>query len=236
MFLIYYFSQTYNTEKAYKIYTMSNDYVIKNGVLLTTRETSYFKIGSINNNSYNISIYYKNGDTNVVIFEGDSDSLIVNSFYDNVPINSKIINKIKDNLYIKIDNKEIKLYFNEFYKNGTLIFREWEDKHDIENSIQIEINEKIPLKIKKNFECNEEVCNKTIDNINIYYVIEDGIVYLKDGKVNAQYDVINNNFDFNSNKMNFSINRGVFVCTFGDCDEYEKMYEKYFTKIIKKYI
>lgn len=235
-FLIYYFFQTYNTEKTYKIYTTSNDYIVKNGLLVTTRETSYFKLGGINDEIYDITLYYKKDDKDIIIFKGDSDLLLVNLYYEDKPVNSKAFNKIKNNLYVKVNDVEVKLYFNEFYKNKNIIFKEWEDKYDIENQVQIESNSIIPDNIKKEFNCDKDACSKLIDNIQIYYMIADNVIFVKDGDVNIQYDISRNDFDFNNEAMIFNIENGKLDCHTSSCNEYEKMYEKYFTNIIKKYI
>lgn len=236
LFLSYYFYQTYNSERTYKIYTMSGKYVIKNGMLLTTRETSYFKIGAINDKTQDIILYYKKGNEDIIIFKGDSDSLLVNLYYEKSPINSKQMKNISENLYVKINDEEVKLYFNEFHKNKKIIFNDWEDEFDIENQVQINGDSTIPKIIKKEFKCDENICNKLINDINIFYTIYNNILFLKDGDITIQYDISNDIFDFNSTEMNFNIDNGVFTCNTDNCKNYEKMYEKYFTKIIKRYI
>lgn len=235
-FLIYYFSQTYNTEKAYKIYTKSSDYVIKNGILVTTRETSYFKIGGINDKIQDIILYYKKDNENIIIFKGDSDSLLVNLYYEKTPINSKQMKDISENLYVKIDDEEVKLYFNEIYKNKKVIFNDWEDEFDVENQVEVNINKKIPKKIKEEFKCDENMCNKLINNIQIYYLISDDILYIKDGEVSIEYDILNDDFYFNNKKISFNIKNAIFDCKLNECGEYNQAYEKYYKNIIKKYI
>lgn len=235
-FLIYYFFQTYNTEKIYKIYTNSNEYVIKNGVLATTRDTSYFKIGAINEEIYEITLYYKKNSKDVIIFNGNSDSLLVNLYYGDEIVNSKNFDELKNNLYIKVNGVEMKLYFELFFKNKNLVFKEWKDKYNIENQVQSKKNTTIPEKIKKEFNCNEDACNKLLNNIQIYYVIEDNIIFLKDNKISIQYDIINDLFEFNSENMIFNIKNEKMTCYTNNCNEYKEMYKKYFINIIKKYL
>ena len=46
-FLIYYFSQTYDKTKVYKIGGSSENYTISEGLLFTTRDKTYLKLGKI---------------------------------------------------------------------------------------------------------------------------------------------------------------------------------------------
>lgn len=101
---------------------------------------------------------------------------------------------------------------------------------------QPKVNKIISKNIENEFKCDEDVCNKIVNNIKIYYVIEGNTFFLKDGEINIQYDISNDDFDFNSSEMIFNIKNGKFTCNANNCIDYEKMYEKYFIKIIKKYI
>ena len=73
LFLIYYFFQTYNTTKVYRIYGESDNYIIDNGILIITRENTYFKLGNINFSDNNIIIYSKNNGEDKIIYKGDSN-------------------------------------------------------------------------------------------------------------------------------------------------------------------
>ena len=235
-FFIYYFYQTYNTEKVYKIYTESDEYVIKNGILVTTRETSYFKIGAINDNIYDIEIYYKDNNKKVIMFKGSSDSLLVDLYHNGTLINGKTVSNISDNLYMKIDDREIKIYIKQYYKNSNLILKNTNYEYDTNNQKASSDNVEIPIKIVKNFKCDNEICIKTENDLQIYYNIEDNIIYLTEDNIYVQYDLTNDVFNFNNSTMNFSIENGNLNCSTGNCSEYDKMYEKYYVNLIKKYL
>ena len=56
-FLTYYFIQTHNTERVYKITGSSVNYEILNGVLFVTREQSYLKICGISDSIIDVELY-----------------------------------------------------------------------------------------------------------------------------------------------------------------------------------
>lgn len=236
IFLIYYFNQTYNTEKIFKINTSSENYVVENGILIITRETSYFKIGAINNEILNITIYHKKNGKNIVMFEGSSDSLITDFNGYNGFINNKNIDKIKDNLYLKINEDEVKLYLTEYYNNDDLILKTWVANPDSQNSEITKINNKIPQKIKKEFKCDKLTCTKIIDDIQVDYFTENNTIFINDKDNNVQYDITYNKLYFNNSNINFIVDNDEFICKSNSCIGYEKLYKKYYINIIKKYI
>ena len=110
-FLSYYFIQTFNTEKVYKVYGTNNNYTIKDGILMVTRENTYFKIGGINDDIYEIILIYKKDGHADELYKGSSDSILVDfNEYDGL-VNNSNINNIKDNLYIVINGEDLRILF-----------------------------------------------------------------------------------------------------------------------------
>ena len=233
LFLGYYFYQTYNTEKVYRIYSMSNNYNIKDGILIVTREKTYFKIGGINDDIFDISLIYKINGNSEELYKGSSDSVLIDfNKYDGL-INNSNIESVIDNLYIIINGEEIQLKFNEDYKNDNLIL---EDKTEIGNDNNVTTTTIFPVKVKKNFECNDMFCSKTDNCIKIDYIIDDNAFYIKDNNATIQYDISSKIFDYTSNNISFSVKDENIICNDDKCEEYEKIYNKYYTNLIKKYI
>ena len=235
LFLGYYFYQTYNTEKVYKIYGSSDNYNIKDGLLMVTRENTYFKIGGINDDIYEITLIYKKDGKVDELYKGSSDSILIDfNEYDGL-VNNSNINNIKDNLYIVINDEEIQLKFNEDYKNDNLIL---EDQEDI-GSDDFDMNhneDDIPNKIKKDFDCNEMICSMVIDDLKIDYLIDDKSFYIKEKDISIQYDINSKIFDYSSKVISFTIENDKMNCNSKSCENYNDIYNKYFNNLIKKYI
>ena len=87
----------------------------------------------------------------------DSNNVLVDYFGYNSAINLSNIKNEMDNLYIKIDNEEIKLKFVEDYKNDSLILKDEKNITEYTNTTQT--NKDIPKFIIDNFVCNNTTCN-----------------------------------------------------------------------------
>ena len=234
LFLGYYFYQTYNTEKVYRVYGSSDNYNIKDGILMVTRENTYFKIGGINDDIYEITLIYKKDGKTVELYKGSSDSVLVDfNEYDGL-VNNSNINNIKDNLYIVINGEEIQLKFNEDYKNDNQILKNQKDIGSDDDITLSDIN--IPKKVKDEFTCDDIVCTKEINNLKIDYMIEDKTFYIKDVDIRIQYDINSNIFDYSSSKISFTIKNDKLTCNSEQCKNYKELYDKYFNNLIKNYI
>ena len=236
LFLLYYFGQTYNSEKIYKVYSKSDNFVVNDGILVLTREKSYLKIGGINNQIYDIELLIIEDNNEYVLFSGSSDSILIDYSGYNSKINHNNINTIKDNLFLKIDDELVKLYILENYKNNKLIISDNTDSKSLNKTSKINDENKLLSKIKKEFKCDKEICTKIINNIKIDYSIEINIFYIKDKDVFIQYDVDQNIFDYSSKNLIYTIENGTLNCESKNCDNYLESYNKYFKKIIQKYI
>ena len=240
-FLIYYFFETHDSEKVYRVYGSSNNYILKDGLLVITREKSYLKIGSINlkdnnnNKVYDIILYYKENGEDKIIYEGDSDLVLSDMYGYSGLINCSNLNEIKDYLYIKIDEEEMKLELYEAYKNDNYILDDWEEVSD--EKVFSESNIKINMdKINKEFECDKMFCKKDTKDGLIKYDKGNNIIYLKNEKFKAQFDLNYNKFLYMSEDENFYYEKNILNCSSGNCENYKEIYDKYFTNLISNYI
>ena len=234
-FLTYYFFQTHNTEKIYRIYGMDDNYTIDNGLLVITREKAYLKIGSINNKIEDITLYYiDNGEENI-IYKGSSDLILTDLHGYDVVLNNSNFDKSSKNLYLRIDDRNIKLELSKDYNNKNYVLKDWDN---IGKDLDDDINKKIIdiIKIKKDFECHNNICSYNTKNESIIYSILENIIYIKNKELDIQYYVEFDKFSCNSEKMNFTIINNKFLCNSKNCDNYKEIYDKYYSNFIKKYL
>lgn len=187
IFLGYYFINSYNSIKVYKIYGESNNFDIYDGMMLDSKQKLYIKIGKIKNKNDsiidNVTLYYLSNKKKKIIVHNNEDLEKVFTYkkgYAEIYSYNKLIN----NMYIKIkynNNKYdiIKLKFKREYSNSDLLFdQEFSRKKDIihneatellaenkENLSQEQpLNEEETYKIEETKEVNiEKMMEKAID-------------------------------------------------------------------------
>ena len=240
-FLAYYFIETHNTEKTYRVTGISSSYEINNGFLFITRENSYLKIGSIldknsvKSNTYEITLYYKKGEVKEEIYTGSSDLVLKDLHGYNASLNNYNFDDIKNNLYIELNGEEIKLELSTDYNNDNYLLDSWiyvvKDKHNGNNKLDIDEE-----KIKKEFKCNNELCIKELSNYMIQYSSVGNSIYVKEDNITVEYDNNTNRFIYISKKLNFDITNDKLNCTSPSCENYREIYDKYYTNIIKNYL
>ena len=130
--LSYYFINTYNTIKVYKVYASSKEFNIVDGILITTKQKTYLKLGkvqSINNVEINnISLYYiHNGIEQLIYEDKDIDTTVfeLNGYEEMISL-SNIKELINDSyliiVYDNLEFKKVKLnYKRDFVNNNYLI-------------------------------------------------------------------------------------------------------------------
>ena len=234
-FLIYYFVQTHNTERIYRIYGSSDNYVIDNGLLVITRERSYLKIGSISDKIYDIELYYNDGNINESIYKGSSDLTLTDLYGYNASLNNYNINQIKNNLYIKVNNEEIKLNFTTDYKNDNYLLDTWVD-HSENNEYNLYSSSVNSDKIKKEFKCDEYQCLKHIKNYDVRYSIAEAEMSISGDGFFVKYDYGYKKFSYESPNMCFEVIDGKLNCIQGSCNKYNEIYSEYYNDVFKKYL
>lgn len=132
IFLLYYFFTSYNTIKVYKVSAESKDFAVSNGILVTTKDKTYFRLGELlydsNINIEKVRIYYlKNNDNKKIIYDGIKTNILVSD----VPGYNEYFNTKKVNhLYMKIiyngtKTIDIKLNFSKDFSNSNLIHQKY---------------------------------------------------------------------------------------------------------------
>jgi transcriptional regulator with XRE-family HTH domain len=235
IFLSYYFFQTYNTEKIYRVYGESDNYSINDGLLIVTREKTYLKIGTINNEILDMTLMYRSGDKEYSLYDGPSDYTLVDYTGYNAVLNIDNIKKMTSNIFIKVDDEIIELSFKEDYKNNNVILKDY-NMLGSHNDNNLNSNEDILNRVKREFECDQLICNLNIDGVVINYLIDDKTFSIKDNNVKIQYDIINKIFEYDSDKLSFIIEDDKLNCLSKKCDNYLREYNNYYDKYLSKYI
>ncbi len=146
-FLTYYFITSYNSIKVYIVGGDNNKTFMKSGMLMTTKEKYYLKLGELNTDNekeiINIKFcYIKNGKEKVIAEDNDIDNLNISDNY-GYSEKFKDINEILHNSYLKIiysDNEEeiLKLIFKRDFTNNSLFKKrnkKWRETIEKDTSI-----------------------------------------------------------------------------------------------------
>lgn len=181
-FLVYYFFNSYDSVKVYKIVSEDSKIHIQDGLFVITKDKYYFRLGNIleseNRNIEYMKVYFKEINENNLIYanSSDEDPLIIDyngycAFFD---LKSMSLKTDKFYLVYKISSEEkiAEIKLEEDYSNKHLFFKKIE-KISKENKIRSLPIPKSPAmidKIKLKFEDAGED--------NYYYFFEkDGINY-----------------------------------------------------------
>lgn len=228
LFLVYYFFQTYNTQNIYKIYSNSNDYKINDGLLVLTREEVYFKLGTINNQDMAFELYKKDK----LIYSGDSDDLLVDYYGYDQYFDTKNIKDELNDYYIVVNNKILKIKFKKIYNNKNFLL-ETSNEISIDKTAAGEIY--IPKIIKKEFDCNKEICkHKENGNEYIYDISTKDFTIIS----NNLYAIDNfelKTFEVNIDNKSYSVYNGKNNYKNKEQELVEKLYKEYYIKIEEKY-
>ena len=235
VFLIYYFIQTYNTTRTYRLYGESNNYVIKDSLLVITREYSYLVFGEISEDVNDIEVYYLDNDKKITIYEGSRENIIFDYSGYNSSINLRNIDKIKNNLYITLkvgeSNTDIKLDIRDDFKNDSLVF---DDKTSYIKNDNITNTITIPSYIKDNFKCDDLLCLSSDSNYNLRYDINTGIFNINKDDINVDYVINDKSLYYSSNKYNFQVVDNNLNCNKKDCKQEKKIYDEINENYISK--
>ena len=239
--LIYYFLETHDTQKIYRIYGESDNYQIENGLLVITREKSYLKLGTITKSNdfnykiHNVKFYYKKDENENLLYEGDSDYILTDLYGYDASLNDVIFDEIKDNLYIRVNGEEIKLKLTKDYRNNNYVLDDWSkySKGDvsINSDLVIDID-----KIKKEFKCDEFLCRKDTKEYVISYDFSSNIIFVRNKVFKISYESKISKFNYDSKSDNFDLVDNKMICNRGICENYKEIYDKYYTNLIKKYL
>ncbi len=133
LFLGYYFFNSYNSIKVYRINGISKNFLSKNGIMITTKQKTYIQIGEIENKEEkkeitSVKLYFLNDkEQEVVLYADNKTDILITSYYgyDNV-FTEKDLKYVKNDLYLEIeyeDNTEvIKLKVEKDFSNNLLYY------------------------------------------------------------------------------------------------------------------
>ncbi len=260
VFLSYYFVNTYNTIKVYKVTGTGTEFSSLDGLVLVSKQKSYIKLGKViseNNYEYEkVELYFMDKNNNKkIIYTSNSieDSLSSYYGYDEYFKYNEVDNVI-NNLYLRIiyDNNEetIKLEAKRDMINNNIINNQ--DKDAIDDDYNNDDTDVIPKYIKDNFEYNQDedyyILKYTENKINYEIRYEGSTQYLniletnKDGSIKF-YEYSNNKkrltfytIGKDKNMSNeYMINLKTNECILGDCDKNIEITNYFQENYYKKY-
>ncbi len=132
-FLSYYFLNSYNSIKVYRVDGEGKNFATTNGIFITTRQKTYFRLGEITHEQNvkisKIKLYYKIKNKDYLLVETESESLLLTDYYGYdayFPFNK--VNTIIKNLYLQItfsnsQKETIKLNVTKDFSNNNIIFQ-----------------------------------------------------------------------------------------------------------------
>ncbi len=132
-YLGYYFLSSYNSISVYSVNCLSNDFYIEDGIFIKTDNEMYFLLGDIlstsqgnEKNIQGIKLFYKDGNTEKLIKYGSKRNMFIEDDNQNRNFDSKKINYILDNLYLRLYMKDkdilLKLEVEKKFANDKLFF------------------------------------------------------------------------------------------------------------------
>lgn len=261
-FLIYYFFNTYKQIKVYTITGFNDNIDLFDGMLISTKEKIYFRLGTITpkNNKLvkNFSLYYKeNGEKNLICSGGDDKNIYFTDYYGyDEYLPTKKIDKIISEIYLEItyeDNEEdtIKLNVKRDYINSNLLF--FPDKKGTtpttktNSTYQIKpVYENVIAKIKEKFTKQDDVYTyEKLDKDSLVTAafIENVFTFLIHKENNNIREQWNFNFKFENIEYRqiidekiveqFIIQNDELTCLEGKCNDYNEKQEEFWDIIDK---
>lgn len=132
IFFSYYFFTSYNTIKVYKVSAESKNFAVSNGILITTKDKSYFRLGKLlhspDTKINKIRIYYLGKDNNkkVIYFDNETEILVSDVPGYNEYFNTKKINHLYMEInYNDTETVDIKLNFLKDFSNSNLLHEKY---------------------------------------------------------------------------------------------------------------
>ena len=185
-----YFINNYNSIQVYKISGRSNNFKIRDGIVMSTSEYSYFKLGDIlvkedkEREIKKIELYYVYNNKKIVVFQSDLNNQFFTDDYGYQELSKSKFKKIKDKCYIEIvyDNnkvEKIRLELTEKFKND---FESTLDSAKVVNLYQMKMEQLERFKLLTNIEErkyqeNVKIRNEEKEKLNYTPVIkEDKII------------------------------------------------------------
>lgn len=231
-FFIYFFVTTYNSTLVYTINSSNDSLIVKNGLIVKTRDKIYIrlepKLLENENNFSSISLFYILGDEVKEIYNSSELSLIsINDFFGTQEFfDFKKFDDIKNNIYInvnKINGEEItiKLSAEKDYINSNLFVFKNMDKNKGFDTDKKNKNEMVDKILKK---YNETTLNVTYKKKKYEIIVLDSLIRVNykenDKTIEYCYDNLSSIY-FSKNLNDKEIYKYLITqneCIVGKCD------------------
>ena len=228
-----YFFQNYNTIKVYTFYGASSNYEITNGLLFLSKEKMYFQIGDITPTVENVKIFTEINGQKKLIYEGDYHVLLQDTYgYDNFILYEEFIHN-SQKILVNINNEEIPLTFIESVTNDNFLYI----KENAIGNINSDKVDEIPIKIKKEFKCDENN-NCTLIKENKILIYSSGFFFVNTNVENYTYDLKSGFLSYSNcqNGINFEVKDNQLNCIKGNCENSKKIYDEFYSDYVEKYL
>lgn len=213
--LMVYFVSNYNSIKVYRVGGSTENYVVKNTLMIISKHRSYLNFGEIDNIgndedtiSYdNYELYVKNGDTKIILANREDGDLVEGLEKIDNYLNFNNIKKFINNIYIDIYDDDdnivtMKLDATLEMTNNKIFYINDDDATNIKSTKKYSNKINLPKFVRKNFKYDEDkdlyTYSKIIDdeNIKLEYNSELGKLFVN--KNSKKYPV-----DYSSNILTF---------------------------------
>lgn len=234
IFTILYFFQNYKTIRVYKFSGNSENYEIKDGLLILSKDKIYLKIDNIIPEVDEISIYSELDNKQTLVYSGSADVLLKDNYGYSSFISYKDFIKLKQKIFIVINGERVSLDFREDFVNSGIFYKQ-------ENKIgKFKPNKiLIPQKIKNSFQCEEDSCHLDLDNESLLF--NNGILSVIKNEQYYSYDLSNNLFEYQNQKNSTKdfvilISNNDITCVSGNCKNSQEIYDNFYKLYILKYL
>lgn len=247
LFLTYYFINTFNTLKVYNINYSDNSITIKNGMIVTTKEKVYFKLGDIKteNNIESLKLYFKNkkGEENIILETDSNEIELVEYLGYNNYFDFKDLNQIFKETYLEIvfenETKTIHLNYEKDFANDYLVPKKQTDMNPGKLEISLS-NEELENKIIDKFKLKDNLYTLQAKNLKFTYFVDFNTITLtqnnKDNKKIWNYNILFQSCEFQEYKglelvNSFIFNKDGIECSIEDCNKNEDEIKFFFEKL-----
>lgn len=234
IFTILYFFQNYKTIRVYKFSGNSENYEIKDGLLILSKDKIYLKVDNINPEVDEISIYSELNNKQTLVYSGSADVLLKDNYGYSSLISYKEFIKSKQKIFIVINGERVNLNFREDFVNNGIFYKQ---ENNIGKSKSDEIL--IPQKIKDNFQCEENLCHLDLDSESLLF--NNGVLSVIKNEQYYSYELSNNLFEYQNQKNSTKdfvilISNNDINCVSGNCKNSQEIYDNFYKLYILKYL
>lgn len=248
LFLGSYFFNNYNTINVYTIQFSNDNIVISNGILVSTKDKIYFRLGDVETDEYEIeslSLFYKDAKDNIhFIYKTDSSDIVLYDYYSyNEYFDYYEMKEITKNLYLEIEYTEfsetVKLELKKDFSNNFIFTKSNIPISYDDNNIFPKENEASEIEkiIKNKFTLNDDMYIYEDKENNRFYIYDDTAHFINILENNSNYSrewiyYFNGNYmiyqEYNETKIIKS-----FDCSLNECEEHNSEIEYFNNELLK---